>query len=102
MAGLTDERTSACLTLAAIVLVWIGTASITLVGIPSLLPEFLEDGKGQVLEDSAGNILSTVDPQSAKDHVKYLKWALFGMGLITAGMALQAFEPVMVIRRSSV
>ncbi len=85
-------------TLTALVLIFAGTAVITLGGAPELLPVLLTADNGTQITDGVGNSMSArIDQASAAARQRYMQWAKPGMAVIALGMGMQALEPIGVI-----
>lgn len=84
----------AFLNLASLVLIWVGTLTITFVGVPAIVTVLLAREDGAVLTTEGGAMLAAEpDPRELAAYGRYMLWAGAGMFLITLGMACQAVEP---------
>jgi hypothetical protein len=86
--------TKARFDLAALFAIWVGTALITLVGVPSVLGPLLlgQDGSRLLGEDGA-LLTGAPDPADVALYWRYMTYAIPGMILITLGMLWQGIEP---------
>ncbi len=85
--------------LASIGLVWAGTLAITFGGIPALVSVFLAGADGaQLLGADGALVMAAPDPAAVDAYRRYMRWAWFGMSLITLGAFWQAMEPAQTIR----
>lgn len=84
----------AALDLTSIGLVWAGTLAITFGGIPALVTVFLTGADDAQLLGADGALLTAAPDSAAADaYCRYMRWAWFGMVLITLGAFWQAMEP---------
>ncbi len=83
--------------LASIGLVWAGTLAITFGGIPALVTVFLAADGAQLLGVDGALLTAAPDPAAVDAYRRYMRWAGFGMTLITLGALWQAMEPAQTI-----
>lgn len=90
---MTDTMWKAVLDLVALLLIWAGTAAITLGGVPALVGNPVVFGKQEVTFNGQGTIFGhTSDSQAAVR--RYWAWAVPGFIAITVGAVWQALGPI--------
>ncbi len=88
----------ALLDLGSLFLIWGGTVAITLVGIPALIMSALvEDDGSRLLDDYGRALVEDPNPDEVRSRRRYMRWAWFGVGLITIGMGWQGAGPGAVL-----
>ena len=93
---MTDAIWKACLDLAALVLIWAGTAAISLGGVPALIGNPVVFGKQEVTFTGQETIFGHTSASRAAVR-RYRAWAVPGFIAITVGAVWQALGPISVL-----
>ena len=91
-----DAMGKARLDLVALLLIWAGTAAITLVGVPALIGNLVTFG-GQAVTFNGQEVTSGSTSASRAAVRRYRAWAIPGFIAITIGASWQALGPISIL-----
>ena len=93
-----DATWKAWLDLVALLLIWAGTAAITLVGVPALIgPTLLGRDDAPLMGPDGATLTGRPDPEIMEARRRYRAWAVPGFIAITLGALWQALGPISML-----